>query len=78
MKKTLILIIIFLVIGSYIIISAYDLSLQEKDDRKTFISKVWDWFKQIGSSTKDTVGYVIGLDWLPDVDDNEVEKKAGE
>lgn len=72
MKKTYILIIIFLVIGSYIIISAYNLSLQEKQDRKTFLVEAGKWIFNVGKSTKNTVTYAVKQDWLPEI--NETNK----
>lgn len=75
MKKTYILIIIFLVIGSYIIISSYNLSLQEKQDRKTFLLEAAKWIFNVGKSTKNTVTYAIKQDWLPEVNKtNNTEK----
>jgi len=66
MKKTYILIIIFLVIGSYIIISAYNLNLQEKQDRKAFVLEAGKWIFNVGKSTKNTAAYAVKQDWLPD------------
>ena len=62
MRITYILIIIFLIIGSYMIISAYNLDLQESPDRKTFLSKVGRWLFQIGKSTKNTATYAVKQD----------------
>ena len=71
MKKTFILIIIFLVIGSYMIISAYNINLHDKEDRKTFISEAGKWVLQLGKSTKNTVTYAVKQDWLPDVNESD-------
>lgn len=69
MKKTYILIIIFLAIGSYMIISTYNINLDEEQDRKTFISKIGKWVFQLGKSTKNTATYAVKQDWLPNVND---------
>ncbi len=69
MKKTFILIIIFLAIGSYMIISAYNLDLHERGDKKTFLSETARWIMQVGKSTKNTAAYAVKQDWLPEVND---------
>lgn len=74
MKKTFILIIIFLVIGSYIIISAYNINLNEKEDRKTFILEAGKWVIQLGKSTKNAVTYAVKQDWFPDVNETGTSK----
>lgn len=68
MRWILVFVICFLVIGSYIIISSNSIDMQEKDGRKTFIGKAWDWMKHVGGSTKDTVGYAVKQDWLPETE----------
>ena len=60
MGKILWIIIIFLVIGGFIIKSSLDTDFSETDDRKSFAKEFFSWLLQVGKSTKNTVGYAIG------------------
>ena len=68
MGKLLWIIMIFLVMGGFIIARSYDLNLKETEDRKTFVGKFSIWLVGVGKNTAKTVGYAIGLDWMPDAE----------
>jgi len=61
----ILLIIIFLLIGAYIIKSSYDLSFENKNDVKTFLSGFGSWLLQLGKNVKDVTGYAVQKKWLP-------------
>lgn len=67
MGKIFWFVIIFILIGCYIIYSSLDLDLKNSQDRRTFLGKTFDWLFQVGKSTKDTVGYAAEQDWLPKI-----------
>lgn len=71
------LVLIFLVIGGFIIATSYNLNLKRPEDRRTFIGKFSIWLVQLGKNAVRTVGYVIKLEWLPERPQPE-EAPAGE
>ncbi len=74
MKWLYVFLIIFLLVGSFIIINHYSLNIKNSsEDRKTFASAFFDWVFQVGKSTKNTAGYAIKQEWLPK-DVNETNK----
>jgi len=66
MGKLLWIILIFLVIGGFIIKSSLDTDFSQPDDRKSFAQEFFSWLGQVFTSTKKTVGYAIDQDWLPE------------
>ena len=77
MKKTIIAIVIFFLIGAYLILNSLELGvedLENKEERSTFLKQFGKWIVSVGKNTKNVVSYVIYLDWLPQnetVSDNE-------
>jgi hypothetical protein len=70
MKATLIvLLLIFLLVGAYMIKSYYDYSFKNKDDTRNFVVKLGSWLIQVGSNVKDVTGYVIHKQWLPQLNE---------
>ena len=65
MKLTLI-IIIFLLIGAFFIISENKLTLRDSEARVEFGKLYLGWFGQILENSKNLIGYVVKLDWLPE------------
>jgi len=63
--KLLFLVIMFLLIGSFFIISENNLALKDEEARKEFGKLYSSWFNQIFENSKNLVGYVVKLDWLP-------------
>ena len=47
------------------IVSNLDLNLHDEGDQKTFAKGFGKWLLQLGKSTKETVGYAVKQDWLP-------------
>lgn len=72
------LILIFLVIGGFIIATGYNLNLKKSEDRRTFIGKFSVWVFNLGKNTVKTVGYVIKLDWLPETEQNQTNQTIKE
>jgi len=76
--KILAIVIIFLVIGGFIIARSYDLNLKKPEHRRTFLGKFSVWLVQLGKNTIRTVGYALGMDWLPkkeNLDENKTSWK---
>ena len=59
------IILIFLVVGGYLVYEANNLSFKESDDRKTFLVEFASWLKDLFNTTKDVAGYAISHDWMP-------------
>ena len=55
-------------IASYIIISANDLNLNEREDQKEFTSIFSKWIYKSTKNIKSIVGYVINQDWSTEED----------
>ncbi len=70
MGKLFWIIVIFLVIGGFMIKSSMDTDLDDDEDRKSFMKKFAKWIFQLGKSTKNTAGFAISQDWLPKNDSN--------
>ena len=58
--------IVFLIIGSYLIVQYNNIDLEEEADRKAFLLRFADWIFKVGKSTKSVVGYATKQEWLPD------------
>jgi len=60
------IVVIFLVIGAWIIIKANNYQpTKDFDDTKGFIVDFAKWLFQVGKSTKSTVSYAADQQWLP-------------
>ncbi len=70
MGKILLIIIVFLVIGGFMIKNSLDTDFDDKEDTKDFFKKFTGWVSQVGKSTKDTAKYAIDQDWLPKNESN--------
>jgi hypothetical protein len=70
MGKIIWIIVIFLVIGGYIIYDNLEVDLNNDNERNNFIKEVGKWLFQVSKSTQNTVGYAIQQDWLPDVNES--------
>lgn len=65
------IVVIFLVIGGFIISKSYN--LEEKEDQKTFLKSFGKWVLDLGKNVKDVTSYTIKEhDWLPKI--NETNK----
>jgi len=75
MKKLFLLVIVFLIIGAYLIIQYNNIDIEEEEGRRTFLVRFTDWLFKVGKSTKDVVGYAAQQEWLPD---NEATNETNE
>lgn len=64
--KIMLFILIFLLIGAFFIISENKLALIKQENRKEFGNLYYSWFWHLFDNSKNLVGYVIKLDWLPE------------
>ena len=65
-------IIVFLLIGGYMIYNSLDTNFDDSEDRGNFLKEIGRWVFQLGKSTKNTVGYAIDQDWLPKTNESNV------
>jgi len=72
--KIFALILIFLVIGGFIIATSYNLNLNKPEDRRSFLGKFSVWVVQLGKNTVNTVGYALKMDWLPKKENGNTSK----
>ncbi len=66
MKLWPVVIIMFLIIGGYVIVKTEDLNLKEGGDRTEFVFKFSRWVFHLGKNIKDVTAQVISQDWLPE------------
>jgi hypothetical protein len=59
------IIIIFLLVGAFFTVRAYNIDLKNPQDRESFVGKFWLWLKQVGRNTVDVTSYVVKQAWLP-------------
>jgi len=64
--KIIVFIIMFLLVGATFIISENNLALKDAENRKKFGAMYMTWFDQLFENSKNLVGYVVRLDWLPE------------
>ena len=69
-----IIILVFLLIGAYLIITTNQYNLKDKDDTKGFLTKFGGWLMQVGRNIKDVTGYAVQKKWLPDA--NQTDDKT--
>jgi len=68
-----IVVIIFVIIGTMMIINAYQVNLRERQGQKTFAVAVGKWTLQVGKNMKNILGLAVKQDWLPEVPENETK-----
>ena len=66
MGKLFIAVVIFLIIGAYLIVLRNDIDLEEREGKKTFVYKFSSWVYGVGKNVVNVVGYAIKQDWLPE------------
>jgi len=59
------IVMVFVLIGGYMIYNSLETDLEEKEGRQEFLKKGVKWLLQIGKSTTETVGFAVKQDWLP-------------
>lgn len=63
--KTLMIIIIFLLIGAFFIISNDNIKLNSKENVYYFLDRYGGWFDKLIENSRTAVGYAIKMEWLP-------------
>lgn len=63
--KILILVVMFLCIGAFFIISQNNLALDSSENADKFISLYKTWLEKTFENLGSLTGYVIKMDWLP-------------
>ncbi len=67
MKKITIAVLLFLVIGAFMILKQNNLDLKENpEDRISFAKKFSGWLFTIGKNVKDLTGEATKQEWLPE------------
>jgi len=70
MKKLMFVVVVFLVIGGYMIAKNSELDIGEKEDQSIFLKSFGTWIKGLGRNIKDVAGYAVKEhDWLPEVNE---------
>ncbi len=64
--KTIMIIVIFLLIGAFFIISNENIKLNSKENVNYFFSEYGEWFDKLIDNGRTAAGYVVKMDWLPD------------
>lgn len=59
------LIIMFFLIAAFFIISENNLALSKEGNFVKFSSLYFSWLGHVFDNSKNTLGYVIKMDWLP-------------
>ena len=60
------LLIIFLILGAFFIISNENLALSDRTNFDVFKDLYYEWLINLFENSKEITGYVINSDWLPD------------
>jgi hypothetical protein len=63
--KTLMIFLIFLLIGAFFIISGENLKINKNQDRALFFKSYAAWIDSLFLNSKSLGGYVVKLEWLP-------------
>jgi len=63
--KFVVLILMFLIIGALFIISEKNLYMNKVENRGEFFKSYISWLNNLKENSKNIVGYVAKLEWLP-------------
>jgi len=66
MKIWPLVVILFLIIGGYVIVQSNNIDLQEGEDRTEFLFRFVRWLFDLGGNIKDLAGHAVDLQWLPE------------
>ena len=69
MKKTFFFLLVFLIVGGYMISNSLNIEFDEGGGKFIFIKEFFNWVFQVGKNVQDVTGYASQKDWLPDVND---------
>ncbi len=64
--KTIILIIFFLLLGAFFIISNENIKLNSQENVFLFFETYSNWLNKLTDNTKTFSGYLVKMQWLPD------------
>ncbi len=64
--KAILIILIFLILGSLIIINNHDIQITKKQDLKKFSEFSLNWIDKVYSNIQNITGHVIKESWLPE------------
>ena len=76
MGKLLFFIIVFLLIGSFFVISQQNLDIKNKTDQQTFLKSFGSWLGQVGKNMVQVSSYAVKMAWLPEKNSTEILKNA--
>ena len=63
--KIYLIIVIFLLLSAFFIVSENDLKLNDSQKIKQFFSLYFNWFEKIGNNFSTITGEVVNLEWTP-------------
>lgn len=63
--KTLMILIFFLLLGGFFIISEENIKLNSVDNFEEFFVEYGNWVGKLGGNGKVVSGYVVKMEWLP-------------
>lgn len=69
MGKLFWIVVIFLLVGAYIIKVGYDVDLGEMEGRTNFAVNFGKWMLQLGGNIIDLTSSAVKQDWLPKIND---------
>lgn len=65
MSRTVVIVLMFLCIGAFFIISNNNLHLAKHEEASAFYGLYYQWMGSIFDNVKSISGYVIKSEWLP-------------
>lgn len=68
------IIIIFLIIGGYVIVRTHQIDLRDGGGRTEFMFKFSRWIFHMGGNMKDLAGYAVKMEWMPEQPVNETSE----
>ena len=66
MAKVFWAIVLFLILGGYLIKTSIDTDLGKPEGQKFFIVEYGQWIFQLAKNVKGLAGFVVKQDWLPE------------
>ena len=64
--KTLMLLVMFLLIGAFFIISEENIKLNSSENVSDFFKEYGAWIDSLTDNGKTVLGYVVKMGWLPE------------
>jgi hypothetical protein len=64
--KTLMLVILFLLIGAFFIVSNKCIKLDSKENFNYLLTEYGKWLDQLAKNSKSVTGYLTKMEWLPE------------